>query len=263
MFFKNKVVLSLILLIVLPLSGKLYAQGPPIFSDTPILLGLEGRGIRTFGKYISQKNARVYTQILAVPFNLTPKLLVGGVVPFMRKSPEGEASQTGVGDLAVFVKQLLFQKDGRGKTFRTLVKLRQSFPTGRTDTQPAIGSGAYQTLLSLVSAYITTSYGIYGEFGYQFKTNDLPNNFMYNLAFVLPVLPQQYPPKQINLALEFNGNYTQEVNRHQLFISPGIQWIGGIRFLLETGIQLPLLEQVPDNQKTNFMYTLGTRILIF
>ncbi|MEE8289408.1 MAG: hypothetical protein V3R25_08335, partial [Nitrosomonadaceae bacterium] len=39
-----------------------YAQGPPIFTDTPLLLGLEGGGIRTFGKYISKENANIYLQ---------------------------------------------------------------------------------------------------------------------------------------------------------------------------------------------------------
>ena len=36
-----------------------------------------------------------------------------------------------------------------------------------------------------------------------------------------------------------------------------------VGLIVETGVQLPLIEDVPDNQKSNFMYTLGTRILIF
>ena len=42
-----------------------YAQGPPIFTDTPIMLGLEGRGVRTFGRYISRENVEVYVQPFA------------------------------------------------------------------------------------------------------------------------------------------------------------------------------------------------------
>lgn len=36
----------------------LQAQGPPINTDTPIMLGLEGRGVRTFAKYLLDQRDR-------------------------------------------------------------------------------------------------------------------------------------------------------------------------------------------------------------
>lgn len=240
-----------------------YAQGPPIFTDSPILLGLEGRGIRTFGKYISKENANIYMQPFAVPYNLTPKLNIGLMVPYVRKSPDGKETQSGIGDIGVFAKYVILQKDYPRKTFRTLVKVTQRFPTGRTNSDPAIGLDAYQTSIGLVSGFITTKYGIYGEVGYNMVSNNKSDNLIYNFAFGYPLLPQQYPPKQLNAYLEFNGNYKLDNNQNILFISPGLQFIAGRRVLFETGIQLPLIEDVPDNQKTKFMYTLGTRILIF
>ncbi len=240
-----------------------YAQGPPIFTDTPLLLGLEGGGIRTFGKYISKENANIYMQPFVVPYNLTAKLNIGLIIPYVRKSPDGKETQSGIGDIGVFTKYVILQKDYTRKTFRTLVKVTQRFPTGRTNSDPAIGLDVYQTSIGLVSGFITTKYGIYTEVGYNIVSNNLSDNFIYNVAFGYPLLPQRYPPKQLNAYLEFNGNYVLDNNQNNLFISPGLQFIAGRRVLFETGIQLPLIEDVPDNLKTNFMYTLGTRILIF
>ena len=89
------------------------------------------------------------------------------------------------------------------------------------------------------------------------------DNFIYNIAFGYPLIAPQYPPKQLNVYLEFNGNYIIDNQQNDLFISPGIQLIPHRRFILETGMQFALIEDVPDNEKTNFKYLLGTRILIF
>jgi len=51
---------SLILTILL-FCSEVKAQGPPIFTDTPILLSLDGGGIRTFGQLISKENAKLQT----------------------------------------------------------------------------------------------------------------------------------------------------------------------------------------------------------
>lgn len=239
------------------------AQGPPIFTDTPIMLGLEGKGVRTFGKYISKKNANVYMHPIAIPYNISSKWQVGGIVPFLNKAPDGLESRFGLGDLKLFTKYQIHQEDGKGKTFRTLVKVVETFPTGNNSEAPVLGSGAYQTAIGLVSGYITTQYGIYGEVAYNLTTNSLPDNLIYSVAFGYPLLPQKYPPKQINLYLELNGKLITDNNTNILFISPGMQYIVGRRLLIESGVQLPLMQDVPAGQKTNFMYALGTRILIF
>ena len=240
-----------------------YTQGPPIFTDTPILLGLEGRGVRTFGRFISKENANIYMQPIAIPVNITPKLAVGAIIPFVSKSVKGKPTQSGVGDIAVFLKYVVLQKDYPGKTFRTLLKVTERFPTGKTSTDPPIGLDASQTYLAMVSGYITTKYGFYSEVGYNIISNHLPDVLVYNVAFSYPLLPQQYPPKQVNLSVDLNGNFISRSKTNTLFISPGIQYIPGRKVLIESGIQLPLVEEVSQGQKTNFMVMLGTRILIF
>jgi len=242
---------------------KMQAQGPPIYTGTPILLGLDGGGIRTFGKYISKENATAHVQPIAIPYNFTAKLQVGTIVPFVRKSPDGLGANSGLGDVVAFAKYLLFQKDGSGKTFRVMARVKETFPTAKKDEMPALGSGAYQTDVGLVGGYVSTKIGLYGEVGYNFTSDNLPDNLIYNLAVGLPLLPQQYPPKQLNVFLEFTGNHVTSQKQNTLFIAPGIQAILGRRLLFESGIQLPLTQDVPDGQKTNFIFLLGTRVLIF
>lgn len=240
-----------------------YGQGPPIFTDTPIMLGLEGRGIRTFGNIISKENANAYVHPLAIPYNISRKWQVGTVIPFVSISPDAIPANTGIGDMKVFTKYQLYQKDGKRKTFRGLLKLAQTFPTGNSTEAPALGTGAYQTTMSVVNGYVTTQYGIYGEFGYNITSNGLPDNVIYNMAFGYPLLPQKYPPRQVNLFLELNGNYILDDVGNNLFLSPGIQYIVGKKLLFETGIQLPLDESASAGNKTNFILRIGTRILIF
>ncbi len=239
------------------------AQGPPIYTDTPVLLGLSGSGVRTFGKFVKKEHADIYKQPFVLPYNITPKMLVGAIIPLVNIKPANASAQFGVGDMAVFLKRTLYQKDNKAKTFRLMGKVQQVFPTGNTTDTPTLGAGSYQTLLGLVAGYITTKIGLYSEIGYTITTNGLPDNWVYNLAIGYPLLPQQYPAKQVNLFLELKGNYLPGIASNNAFISPGLQWITGRRLLVETGFQLPIVEQVPDNQKTKFIFTLGLRVLLF
>ena len=254
---------KIIIIIGVFLITNTYAQGPPIFTDTPIMLGVQGRGLRTFGNIISKENANAYAQVLVVPYNINSKWQVAAVAPYLSISPKKIGSNSGFGDLKVFTKYQLFQKDGKGNTLRSLIKLTETFPTGNTSQMPVLGSDAYQTTLSLVNGYVTTKYGIYGEVGYNIAGNNLPDNLIYNIAFSYPLLPQKYPPKQLNLSLELNGNYIFDDIGNNLFLSPGIQYIAGKKLLFESGIQIPLEDASQINQQTDYIIRIGTRILIF
>lgn len=239
------------------------AQGPPIFTDTPIMLGLQGGGIRTFGKLVSRTNGTSYTHPIAIPYNISRLIQVGGIASLVGHSPNEMDGKFGFGDLQLFAKFQIHQKDGKGKTFRTLIKLVESFPTAASNDLITLGSDAFATSIGLVTGYITTEFGIYGEIAYTSISNSIPDNFIANVAFGLPLLPQQYPPKQLNLFLEMNGKLTTIGQGESLFISPGVQWILGRKVLIESGIQIPLAEDIPETLKIKYMLSLGTRILLF
>ncbi len=254
--------LVIIVLLVI-VSMKAMAQGPPIFTDTPIMLGLEGNGVRAFGNIVSKENVDAYIHILAMPYNISSKWQVGLIAPFVSKSPSGMETRSGIGDLKVFTKYQIYQKDGKGKTLRSLIKITETLPTGNTSETPTLGADAWQTTISLVSGHVTTKYGIYTEVGYNATPSSLPDNFIYNIAFGYPLLPQKYPPKQVNLFLELNGNYVFDNVGNNMFLSPGVQYIAGRKVLFESGIQLPIKQVASEGQQTNYILRVGTRILIF
>ena len=236
----------------------LFAQGPPITTETPIMLGLEGSGIRTFGKFISKENATIYVQPIGIPYNINSKFQVGGIVSFKFITPNEAPTTGGFSDITIFAKYQLYKKDKIAKTFRILATIKQSFPTGKT----GIGSGISQTYVGLIIGKISTTVGIYGDFGYQITNKNTSDNFSYNFSVGIPLLPHQYPQKQLNTFLEFNGNYFFDSDVHTFFISPGLQFIPGRRILFETSFQIPLVQQNNTTNKTNYAVLLGSRFLI-
>jgi len=239
-----------------------FAQGPPITTQTPVMLGLEGSGIRTFGKFISKENAQAYVQVFAVPYNLSPTFQMGSIIPYKSINPKGMSSVNGFADVTLFAKYQLYKKDGKAKTFRVLANFKQTFPTGNSSKTPSVGSGLSQTYFGLILGNITSAVGVYGDFGYTLTNKGATDSFSYNFSVGLPLLPQKYPQKQLNSFLEFNGNYLFDSKIHTLFISPGLQFIPGRRFLFETSFQIPVVQQNISINKTNYILLLGARFLL-
>jgi len=251
-----------ILLLALVFATTLMAQGPPITTETPVMLGLEGNGIRTFGKFISTEKAKVYVQPIGIPYNVTSKFQIGTVLPFKVIKPNEQSAVKGLSDIAVFAKLQLYKKDGTAKTFRILAAIKETFPTAKTTTTPQLGTGLFQTYLGLIFGRISSKAGLYGDFGINIPSGGATKNLIYNLSFGVPLLPQQYPQKQLNLFLEMNGNYIPVADANTLFLSPGLQFIPGRRVLFEVSYQYPIIQPGNTLNKTNYRFLLGTRFLI-
>ena len=237
-------------------SKSVLAQGPPINTDTPILLGLEGGGFRTFGKIISTDLGETYVQPFAIPYNLGRNFQIGVIQPFVTLFPNNGENQSGFGNLSLFAKQMLLQIDAKAKTFRSLLKFTQTFPTGASN----VSVDVYSSQIMFVTGYVTLKYGLYGSVGYTFVSKNLPDNLIYNFAFGYPLLPQKYPPFQLNLYLELNGQHVFEIGKELLFLSPGIQLISSSRLLFETSLQVPIID---DRNVFNYTYSFGIRWLVF
>ena len=246
--------LALMALSLLPVNGR--AQGPPINTDTPIMLGIEGRGVRTFIKAVRMdqllqdgeeipdpmdRSVTVFLYPLVVPFNLTPTTQIGVIAPFLTKdlkSNTGGNSQSGFGDATLFLKQLVLQVDRKAETFRVAVKGSAKLPTGDDDSTPPLGSGSVDYGISAVAGWIKSRWGLYGETIYVVNTSsdgaDFGNRFAYNAAVGYRLLPSRYtryPQPQLSLYLELNGSVVShtEVDGVEnpnsggsiLFLSPG------------------------------------------
>ncbi len=252
--------ITVVLVVLLMSLG--YAQGPPITTETPIMLGLEGSGIRTFGKFISKENAKIYVHPLAIPFNISPTFQIGGIMPFKFITPNESSTTGGLADMILFAKYQLYKKDEVAETFRIVAKVAQTFPTANQSNMPALGAGVYQTYFGLIAGKITTKKGLYGDIGYNVTSGGASDNFAYNLSLGIPLLAHQYPQKQLNAFIEWNGNYLIDPKVHTLFLSPGVQLIPGRRILFETSFQIPVLQSNIPMNKTEFTFLFGTRFLI-
>ncbi len=278
----------------------LLAQGPPINTDTPIMLGLEGSGIRAFAKFVRKatllqdgkeiadaldRDVTVRITPLAVPYNLlSDRFQVGVVIPFMNIDLDSrlqDISSTGIGDVSIFAKYLLYQHDRKLETFRVGVKATIKLPSGDENTSPALGTGSTDYAFSMVAGWLKNRVGVYWEGIYSQNTShgqtDFGNSFAYNLAFgyrLLPTVYETYPSPQLNGFLEINGTTAgrNKVNGEEIadsggttvFLSPGLQYVGGRRWLIEASFQYPAINEPNGTQlATDWTVSVGTRILIF
>ncbi len=276
------------------------AQGPPIFTDTPIMLGLQGRGVRTFAKFIRKStlrrdgnkisddlNRRVTVRVtpIALPFNLfSDRFQIGTILPLMDinfKSTMQNMSSSGMGDIKVFLKYLLAQVDRRNETFRVAAKAGVKLPTGDENKNPALGTGSTDGFFTSVAGWIKGRTGVYVEGIYGLNTSndrvDFGNSFSYNLALgyrLIPAVYETYPSPQLNGFIEINGTTS---NRDRLagkevensggtvvFLSPGLQYVGGRRWLIEAAFQFPVVHELHGTRlTTQWSFFLGTRLLLF
>ncbi|MCH7760513.1 hypothetical protein IIA15_03800 [candidate division TA06 bacterium] len=264
------------------------AQGPPINTDSPILLGLNGGAVRSFARVIrmsglNDKKMTVYVSPIVLPYNLTTELLIGGVLPLVNKkrsSISGSSSSTGIGDVKLYAKYVPLQIDRDVETIRLAVKGTVKFPTGDEGKDPALGTGSTDFTLSSVVGWIKPRVGFYLEGLYSINTSrdslNYGDSFGYNFALgyrLLPAVYKTYPSPQLTAYLELNGVATQK-NKLKgsdlensggttIFLSPGLQYIGGRRWLAEASFQYPIVDEPNGTQLgTDFTLSLGVRILV-
>jgi hypothetical protein len=183
--------------------------------------------------------------------------------------------------MRLFAKRLIYQHDGKGKTFRIAAKAGIKLPTGNDETLPPLGTGSTDYFFTTVVGWIQGRVGVYGEGIFNLNTSndlvDFGNGVAYNLALryrLLPVVYESYPSPQLNAYVELNGTTigkskiggarADRTGGTVVFLSPGLQFIGGRRWLIEGTFQIPVVNDPNGIQLgTSWTASFGTRILIF
>lgn len=266
------------------------AQGPPINTDSPILLGLSGRAVRTFGRVIrltSDAQDREVTALvtpLAVPYNFTDGFQVAGIFPLVHAhlyTNGPDFSSFGLGDIQFFAKYVFYKHDAKNKTVRAAARVNIKLPTGDENEIPALGTGSLDYSFAAVGGWIRHRVGVFLEGVYGLNTSKDERNFgnsvSYNLSVgyrVLPAVYESYPSPQLNAFLEINGttiaeNEVNGVNDANsggttIFLSPGLQYIGGRLWLVEASFQYPIVDEPKGIQLgTDWTVSLGFRVLLY
>ncbi len=205
-------------------------------------------------------------------FGLTSDLAIFAVLPTVYKqlkTPSARRSVSGVGDMRVFARYVIFQQDQLGQTLRIAPFAGVEMPTGRhrekdtfglLPTGVQLGSGSWDPFGGVVVTYATTDWQLDAVVSYQANTErdgredgDIARadlSFQYRLwpthlsasteAFVFGVI-------EANLVHEGNQRFYGAVNPNAggttLFLSPGLQYAAKT-FIAEASVQIPVVQDL-------------------
>jgi len=239
----------------------LLAQGPPIRTDKPIMLGEKKGTIRSMYHYFRNDQTHYHIVPLMIDYNLKNNFELGLEMPFAAISSETRSEGFRSGDLMLKAKYQFVRKDQMGKTFRMAAKAISMLPTGRDSEAPIVGMGTYQTTLGLLAGMESLKYGVVGEVAYNYMSDLHPDAWDAKLAFGLPLLKQTYPVKQITLYFEYEGKWLPSVDGYALFYAQGIQYAFK-SYALELTVQLPLIQELPGFFRRDISLMVGGRFVI-
>jgi len=246
------------LLMTVVWSLNIFAQGPPITSDKPVMLGGGSWVVKSLTEIRNTEEGNFFKLPIMVHFLPTESTLLGVHIPFVNYSfEEGTSGQT-LGDIELLGKYQFYRKDDMGKTFRIVLKTLQTLPTGKSLQLDGISNGNFQSYWGLVAGYESIKYGISNELGYNLSPSDDRDELRYKLGFGLPLLKSTYPVNQLNLYFEYQNSWFIEENDFLMLYAQGIQYAKG-RVTMETALQFPLIQTISEEQQRKFSLFLGTR----
>ncbi|NNF18400.1 MAG: hypothetical protein HKN61_01390 [Flavobacteriaceae bacterium] len=234
------------------------AQGPPITADNPIMLGGKSFTTKTLMEIRNTERGTAFYAPLMLHYLPTANSLLAVHLPYMSYDFEDIGSGNGLADIKLLGKYQFLRKDAMGKTFRMVLKTKQSLPTGKEIDVMGMSTGMYEGYYGIISGYETLKYGISTEIGYSMMPGGTMDAFETHLGFGLPLLKPQYPNKQINLYFEYASVWLHERDWYQLLYAQGIQYAAKT-VTIDLALQLPLVQDMPEDRAFNYSILMGTR----
>ncbi len=212
------------------------------------------------------------TSVSVAGYGVSSKLALFGVLPVARKqleTPAGTRKSAGLGDVRLFARYTLFQKDGAGQTFRVAPFAGVELPTGRSDDHDALGllptpvqlgSGSWDPFAGLVMTYATTGWQLDTSLSYQDnrKANRIErgNVFKADASLQVRLWPEElttdtdsflFGVLEATLLQEdktrVNGLKDQNSGGTTLFIAPGLQYAAK-SWIAEASVQIPVMQNL-------------------
>ncbi len=237
---------------------KSFAQGPPITTDKPIMLG---QGTKLIKILIEHKNEEgIESTRIPLMFHYLPtaNTLVAVHLPYLFGQRKGNDFQSLVPELVL--KYQLYRKDGKAKTFRIVAKTLQKIPFQDVKELQGDVLNEYQGFYGFVAGYESISLGISNELGINTVANTKWNELSYKLGVGLPLLEPTYPVKQLNLFFETQQSYFYNVKDNILKYAQGIQYAKG-HFTFDIAYQFPIYQKTETVNKFKNNLLLGTRFV--
>ena len=236
----------------------LFAQGPPITADKPIMLGGGSFTAKTLIEHRKTAMGTFRYTPLMLHYLISSDALVAVHIPRVSYELTDGTSGQSLADVKLLAKYQFLRIDGTGKTFRMVAKTLQTLPTGEALDVMELSSGLYQGYYGFVAGYESLKYGISFELG----LNNIPEGdldfLQHKLGFGLPLLKPQYPNRQINLFFEYTQQWLWEQKGYQLLYAQGIQYARK-NITFDLAYQLPMINDMPQNMTFNRSLFMGTR----
>lgn len=225
----------------------------------------------------ADRNLETLSGVSVLGYGATSDLALFGVLPYLDKRLESTNSSgqhigrstRGIGDIQLFGRYTIFQKDMLGRTFRIAPFAGVEIPTGDDDDRdsfgrlPAtlqLGSGSWDPFGGVVASYQTLDYQVDAQVSY--KANIAANGFEFGDEFRFDAsLQYRLWPRELGSGvpgflygvLETNllhqgknkngGIKDADSGGTTLFLSPGLQYVTK-RWVLEAIVQVPVVQDL-------------------
>jgi len=240
----------------------------------------------------ADRNRIVWSAASVLGYGVTGKLAVFGVLPYVNKNVDLTVSDQrrsrnadGLGDISLFSRYTLYQRDWPGRTLRVAPFAGFKAPTGKDDERNSLGqlppsiqpgSGSWDAFGGIVTSYQTLDYEVDGQISYRgngkangFEAGDqvrLDASLQYRLwpeiltgavpGFLYGVLESNLLYREKN---RFNSQTDPNSGGTQWFLTPGLQYVTR-RWVLEAAVQIPVLQQLHGTALENdFIMQAGFR----
>ncbi len=242
--------------------------------------------LRTEGEEVpdpSDQDVFIFAEVFAIPVRIDSDTVFTAVTRVLHKelnfttpgSSREQLSDSGLGDTTLLVKRRFYVNNFQGGGIQLAVLGGVKLPTGDHDQRDdqgtllppglQLGSGSVDVPLGLVFTAFKDRVGFNSSFLYQF--NNESNGFRFgdetkvNLAFGYRLFPKQYKSfqdKVLNAYLEVNTVVSQRASLNDqdvpdsggtlVFLTPGLQAVLNPRFLIETALQIPVVQELNGTQ---------------
>lgn len=243
--------------------SKVHAQGPPITSDKPIMLGGGSSIIKTLTEIRSTDQGTFVRAPLMVHYLPTSNTLVALHLPFVHynfNDDFGGGQGSTFGDMDILAKYQFYRKDGTGKTFRMVAKTLQTLPTGKKLEIDDFSIGEYSGYYSIVAGYESLKYGLSFESGFEHEPTTDFDKVVVKAGLGLPLLKPTYPVNQLNLYFEPQVEIFTEFEASRLLYAQGIQYAKGV-WTWEASYQFPITQSDAIPVQRDYSIFLGTRFI--
>ena len=223
-------------------------------------------------------------------YGASEKLALFAVLPYVKKefrqSGGASRSSSGFGDLTVFARFTLFQRDHVGRTLRLAGLAGIKAPSGDDDDSDSLGrlpvslqpgTGSWDSFAGIVGSYETLTFGLHGQLTFRRKTtaNDFEAGDVtrLDLSWQRRVWPAAlrsdsnaflYGILEGNIVHSKKARIAGQVNADSggtiVFLTPGIQFANK-KLIIEAAIQIPVYQGLNGIALENdFIFRTGFRI---